>query len=288
MRGVEIYRIISAGAQMQQARALNTQSQLLQSQLKLQAEQVNLQRREADLALLEKQGRQYLVDMEFQFDNLCKLNKSYPLYSLYTCERFLHEIISSNYFQELFRNMEDMRMVRVLAQRIEENVSHLKKEHSKVITHEYQFFSQGLNNMFVINETLELSDSMQRRKENLVKQTETFQKSQKITIFGSLFTFFLGLTCILYGWHLMFSIPPNDIGFLVLFLGLCGCIGPFVFSIPHISGLKTKIKSSNINFRKKKNLIAYNCQLLDFQTPDDMKKWVEEHSSFFEQRVPSN
>jgi hypothetical protein len=291
MRGVEIYRIISASAQMKQAMALNTQSKLLQNQLNLKAEQVNIQRQEANLASLEKQGRQYLVDMEFQFQRVCKINKSHPLYSLYTSEKFLREIVSSNYFQEFFRDVEDLRMVRTLAQNIEENVTQLKKKHSNLIKHEYQFFSQGLNNMHIINETLGLSDSTQKIKKQLIRRTEILKKSQNKANIFALILYPLALILGFYGFFPLFNIFSTDFAadplcFLVP-LGMVS-FGFATFAVVEANSSKKKIESLNKEFQRKRNLISSNCKLLGFHKPKEMKKWVEEHGSFFAQRVPSD
>jgi hypothetical protein len=285
MRGAEVYRFISASAQMQQARALNKQSELLQSQLNLKAEQVNIQRRKADLASLEKQGRQYFVDMEFQFQRLCELNNSHPLYSLYTSEKFLHDIVSSNYFQEFFRDVEDLRMIRTLALNIEENVTQLKKKHSNLIKDEYQLFSYGLNNILIINKTLGLSESTPKRKKQLIKRTEILKKSQNKAIMLAFSLPALGLILIFCGFIGLFE----KTGY-VCFLGCLGLIS-IAFAMNNLfewNSSKKKIKSLNRIFQEKENLISKNCKLLGFQRPEGVKKWVEEHGSFFAQRVPSD
>ena len=123
----------NTAAQFQQARMLAAQTNVMQAQLNAQQDLVALEKQKSMRLELEKQARQQLIDIEFEFKKITNFPQQFPLYSYYYCEHMFGIIARNNFFNQYLTEVNDIRLARETATQIESHMQSIASNNSKLM-----------------------------------------------------------------------------------------------------------------------------------------------------------
>ncbi|MDA8748975.1 hypothetical protein N9M68_02435 [Candidatus Poseidonia alphae] len=284
--------LANTAAQFQQARMLAAQSAIMQAQLNVQSELVHLEKQKNRRDDLERQARQQLIDIEFEFRNICNLSDKFPLYSYYYCEHMFRIIASNDYFNRYLSQIEDIRLARETAAKIEIQMRKIATKHSRKITSEYTFYSQGMANMSTIEETLSLVHSTVERKierdRDYQKYTDRMSKSWKKGI-----GYIIGTITVVFSGMILFNNTGIEDFFekwCFLYLALVGFFILFfnrsLDEFSNVNKYTRMIDSVNNKFEREQQRIEANTALLGFRDHTEINEWLSQNEEFFSTRNP--
>jgi len=280
----------NTAAQFQQARVLAAQTNVMQAQLNAQQELVALEKQKSMRMELEKQARQQLIDIEFEFKKITNISQQFPLYSYYYCEHMFGIIARNNFFNQYLTEVSDIRLARETATQIESHMQSIASNNSKLMETEYPFYSQGLANMPIIEETLGLIHTRTERRVKSIRKQEKYaakiNQSTKNAILSS-----IGVVASLAFPILNFT---NNSWSTSEFCGI-GVISAalFVFFLNKsldkfndIRVFKSKKERARENFQLDEQRIMLNTSLLGFNDPAEIGEWLTQNQQFFSSRNP--
>jgi len=280
----------NTAAQFQQARMLAAQTNVMQAQLNAQQELVALEKQKSMRMELEKQARQQLIDIEFEFKKITNISQQFPLYSYYYCEHMFGIIARNNFFNQYLTEVSDIRLARETATQIESHMQSIASNNSKLMETEYPFYSQGMANMPIIEETLGLIHTRTERRVKSIRKQEKYaakiNQSTKNAILSS-----IGVVASLAFPILNFT---NNSWSTSEFCGI-GVISAalFVFFLNKsldkfndIRVFKSKKERARENFQLDEQRIMLNTSLLGFNDPAEIGEWLTQNQQFFSSRNP--
>ena len=280
----------NTAAQFQQARVLAAQTNVMQAQLNAQQELVALEKQKSMRMELEKQARQQLIDIEFEFKKITNISQQFPLYSYYYCEHMFGIIARNNFFNQYLTEVSDIRLARETATQIESHMQSIASNNSKLMETEYPFYSQGMANMPIIEETLGLIHTRTERRVKSIRKQEKYaakiNQSTKNAILSS-----IGVVASLAFPILNFT---NNSWSTSEFCGI-GVISAalFVFFLNKsldkfndIRVFKSKKERARENFQLDEQRIMLNTSLLGFNDPAEIGEWLTQNQQFFSSRNP--
>jgi hypothetical protein len=278
----------NTAAQFQQARMLAAQTNVMQAQLNAQQDLVALEKQKSMRLELEKQARQQLIDIEFEFKKITNFPQQFPLYSYYYCEHMFGIIARNNFFNQYLTEVNDIRLARETATQIESHMQSIASNNSKLMETEYPFYSQGMANMPIIEETLGLIHSRTERREQSIRKQEKYaakiNQSTKNAIFST-----VGIVASLALPVLNFKNywTSNFCGIGLISAAL------FVFFLnksldkfKQISVFESKKKIARENFQHDEQRVVENTEILGFHDPAEIGEWLTQNQQFFSSRNP--
>lgn len=281
----------NTAAQFQQARMLAAQTNVMQAQLNAQQELVALEKQKSMRMELEKQARQQLIDIEFEFKKITNISQQFPLYSYYYCEHMFVIIARNNFFNQYLTEVSDIRLARETATQIESHMQSIASNNSKLMETEYPFYSQGMANMPIIEETLGLIHTRTERREKSIRKQEKYaakiNQSTKNAILSS-----IGVVASLAFPILNFT---NNSWSTSEFCGI-GVISAALFAFflnksldkfNDISVFKSKKEIARENFQLDEQRIMLNTSSLGFNDPAEIGEWLTQNQQFFSSRNPN-
>lgn len=281
----------NTAAQFQQARMLAAQTNVMQAQLNAQQELVALEKQKSMRMELEKQARQQLIDIEFEFKKITNISKQFPLYSYYYCEHMFGIIARNNFFNLYLTEVSDIRLARETATQIESHMQSIASNNSKLMETEYPFYSQGMANMPIIEETLGLIHTRTERREKSIRKQEKFEgkikQSRKI---GSL-SLIAGLVSLTLVGYSIISLTTREAwdfcGVGILAAGISGFfLNKSLDKFTDLSVSKSKKSKAKQNFLHEEQRITENTKTLGFNDPAEIGEWLIQNQQFFSSRNP--
>jgi hypothetical protein len=281
----------NTAAQFQQARMLAAQSNVMQAQLGAQRELIALEKQKSRVNELEKQARQQLIDIEFEFKKITNISQTFPLYSYYYCEHMFGIIAKNDFFNQYLTEVNDIRLARETATQIEAHMQLIVSNNSKIMDTEYPYYSQGMVNMPIIEETLRLITTRAERRgkssQNQKKFKINIQKNRKN---GSLLLI-AGLTSLaMVGYsilRIMFAEAWDFCGVVPIGIALTGF---FLYksndNFNQLSVLKLLKMKDEQDFQHDEQSIKENTELLGFSDPSEIGEWLAQNQEFFSSRSP--
>ena len=281
----------NTAAQFQQARMLAAQTNVMQAQLNAHRELVALEKQKSMRMELEKHARQQLIDVEFEFKKITNISQQFPLYSYYYCEHMFGIIARNNFFNQYLTEVNDIRLAREIATQIESHMQSIASNNSKLMETEYTYYSQGMANMPIIEETLGLIHTRTKRREKSIRKQKKFEgkiKQSRKIISLYLIAGLVSLTLFGFSWIGLIVMGSILSGYVIIFAtGFClFFLGKFLDKLPELRVNESEKSKAKQNFLNEEQRITENTNLLGFNDPDEIGEWLTQNQEFFSSRNP--